>query len=281
MARVRSIKAGFSTNEKLADLGPLAHLLFACLWPHCDREGRMEDRPKRIKVLCMPYYECDVNELLDALARGPDPFILRYEVDGTKYLQVLNWQRHQTPYWREPESAIPACVLKHGRSTTKARSKPGNGRADAVLEPCSNTDARTQDKEQCKEQVLEGGCKGETASAHADPFDAFWEATPRKIGKAAAASAYKAAVKAIRERGNDNPHGFLLDRVRAFAVTPKAKGEFCPYPATWLNQGRYDDDPATWQDAGNHGDKRSGRRNDIGPGQRYDSATAKSTPLGW
>jgi hypothetical protein len=135
----------------------------------------------------------------------------------------------------------------------------------------------------------EKSIKGETPlnppivqSVEIGPFDAFWLRVPNKIGKAAAKGAYAAAVKALRARGQDDPHGFLLDRMTAFSQTPKAGGDFCPHPATWLNQGRYDDDPATWQDAGNSGAKRNGRRDDIGPGQRYDPAAAKSTrTIGW
>lgn len=282
MARTRNIKEGFSTNEQLAELGPMAHLLFAALWPHCDREGRMEDRAKRIKVRCLPFYECNVDELLEALAGGPEPFIIRYEIDGKKYLQVINWHTHQKPYTREPESVIPAYKPKSCKSTAKS-----------VRASCSGTKARNRKEMGTEMGTGEGGCKGETPSVDAastppvqpkssEPFDVWWSAVPNRVGRGEASTAYAKAVKAIRGRaglGGEDPHCFLLERIRAFAVTPKARGDFCPHPATWLNQGRYDDDPKVWQNAGGN---RNGRRNDIGPGQRHDPATAKSAPVeGW
>ena len=61
MARSRNIKPGFFLNDDLAECEPLARLLFAGLWCIADREGRLEDRPKRIKIEVLPYDNCDVN----------------------------------------------------------------------------------------------------------------------------------------------------------------------------------------------------------------------------
>ncbi len=46
--RARGIKPAFFKNEELAELGTVAQLLFIGLWCLADREGRLEDRPKRI-----------------------------------------------------------------------------------------------------------------------------------------------------------------------------------------------------------------------------------------
>lgn len=108
MARTRNIKPGFFTNEYLSELSPLARLLFIGLWCYADREGRLEDRPKRLKVDILPYDDCDIDELLNALANSPDKFILRYEVDGKRYIQIANFLKHQNPHIKEPASTIPA-----------------------------------------------------------------------------------------------------------------------------------------------------------------------------
>lgn len=71
MARARNIKPGFFANEDLAECEPLARLLFAGLWCLADREGRLEDRPKRIRAELLPYDMCDADSLLNQLqARG-------------------------------------------------------------------------------------------------------------------------------------------------------------------------------------------------------------------
>lgn len=98
MARLRTVKPGLFTNDLLAEIAPLGRLLFIGLWCIADREGRLEDRPRRIKAEVLPYDEADVDTLLNDLhARN---FIIRYEADGNRYIQVVNWQQWQ-PFERE------------------------------------------------------------------------------------------------------------------------------------------------------------------------------------
>ena len=105
MARTRNIKPGFFTNEELAEIEPLGRLLFAGLWTIADREGRIEDRPKRIKVAILPYDDCDVDALLEELHnRG---FITRYKVNGGSYLEITNFAKHQHIVGTEAKSDIP------------------------------------------------------------------------------------------------------------------------------------------------------------------------------
>ena len=68
MARARNLKPAFFTNDLLAEIEPLGRLLFQGLWCLADREGRLVDRPKRIKAELFPYDDADVDVLLSALA---------------------------------------------------------------------------------------------------------------------------------------------------------------------------------------------------------------------
>jgi len=130
MARTRHIKPGFFLNEDLAELDPLCRILFIGLWTIADREGKLKDKPRRIKAAILPYDECDVDEYLNQLhERG---FILRYKVcedsntsmrglrykDGTStvqvcedstsgYILIRKFYRHQHPHKNEPKAEIP------------------------------------------------------------------------------------------------------------------------------------------------------------------------------
>ncbi len=106
MPRMRILKPGFFQNEKLADVQPLGRILFAGLWTEADREGRLEDRPRRIKASVLPYDDCDINLLLHELQE--QGFILRYEVNGSSYIQIVNFTKHQQPHHKEVHSLIPA-----------------------------------------------------------------------------------------------------------------------------------------------------------------------------
>lgn len=106
LARARSIKPGFFTNEDLAEVPPLGRILFAGLWTLADREGRLEDRPNRIKVAVLPYDSVKVENLLGDLSGGG--FIVRYESNGKRYIAIPTWHLHQNPHHMEAPSDIPA-----------------------------------------------------------------------------------------------------------------------------------------------------------------------------
>lgn len=104
--RARNLKPAFFKNEALAECSPLARLLFAGLWCLADREGRLEDRPKRICAELLPYDDGSVEDLLSELRDAG--FILRYAVAGGRFIQVVNFAKHQYPHRKEQASVIPA-----------------------------------------------------------------------------------------------------------------------------------------------------------------------------
>ena len=103
--RARNIKPGFFKNDTLAELDFAGRLLFIGLWGIADRAGRLEDRPKKIKAEVFPYDEVNVDSFLGELARLG--FILRYEVEGERYIQIVHFDKHQNPHPREAPSSIP------------------------------------------------------------------------------------------------------------------------------------------------------------------------------
>ena len=67
----------------------------------------------------------------------------------------------------------------------------------------------------------------------------FWTAYPKKVGKAAALKSWKKI----------KPTAELFDRILTAVEAAKNSqqwqkdgGQFIPHPATWLNQGRWDDE---------------------------------------
>ncbi len=104
--RSRNIKPGFFQNENLVELEPQTRLLFIGLWLMADREGRLEDRPKKIKMQVFPADSWDVDSMLEGLT-GKN-LILRYKVDSKRYICIPAWGKHQNPHVNERESTIPA-----------------------------------------------------------------------------------------------------------------------------------------------------------------------------
>lgn len=93
-------------NEELGTADPLLTILFEGLWCLADRRGRLEDRPLRIKASVFPYREgLNVDEMLDWLVAHN--FVIRYTVNDARYIQVLNFEKHQRPHTSEVETEIP------------------------------------------------------------------------------------------------------------------------------------------------------------------------------
>jgi hypothetical protein len=118
--RARSIKPGICTNELLGVADPFCTLLFERLWMLADREGRLKDIPLRIKGQAFPYSDVNVEVLLCWLALNA--FIVRYEANGEKYIQINEFSKHQHPHVKEAPSTIPA-PGKHSAGTRKAKGK--------------------------------------------------------------------------------------------------------------------------------------------------------------
>ena len=128
--RSRDLKPGFFLNEVLASLPPHARILFQGLWCCADREGRLEDRPLRIKAEVFPYENVDnIDELLSALEAND--FIARYQVNGQRYIQIVAFAAHQHPHPREAPSVIPPM-----ESRKKARPRQRLGNAKDIPRTC-------------------------------------------------------------------------------------------------------------------------------------------------
>ena len=105
MARARNIKPGLFSNELLVELPAFDRLAFIGLWCLADREGRLEDRVKRIKIELFPCDDYDVEEGLARLAVAG--FISRYQVAGFSVIEIINFQKHQSPHGSEKDSTLP------------------------------------------------------------------------------------------------------------------------------------------------------------------------------
>lgn len=132
MARARNIKPAIMDNDDLAELAPLTRLLFIYLWMLADREGRLEDRPKRIAAQALPFdRNADAGAMLDDLAAAG--FICRYRVDGTAIIQITNFTKHQNPHPREAPSLLPP-----HQGNTKATPRQDQGNAKDMPSPADS-----------------------------------------------------------------------------------------------------------------------------------------------
>lgn len=105
MPRIRTIKPEFFTSEDIVSLSPLARLFFQACWCEADREGRMNWKPRTMKLRYFPADKCDIDAIAgEVVARG----LLRvYTVDGETYAYIPSFSKHQHVNPRETRSLIP------------------------------------------------------------------------------------------------------------------------------------------------------------------------------
>jgi hypothetical protein len=229
MARARNIKPALFKNEVLGVADPLLTLLFEGLWLLADREGRLEDRPLRVKGELFPYRDgLDIDSMLNWLAENG--FIVRYQVGAKRYIEIDNFVKHQNPHKNEPESEIPCasdgCIApeKIGTSTELIGSAP----ADSLSLDSPSSDS------------LIPQSPDSPPKAATDLFASFWKLYPNKVGKKDAAKAFTKLK--VTQPLFDVIAQALANQAMSLAWR-KDGGAFIPHPATWLNGERWKDEP--------------------------------------
>lgn len=249
MARSRNIKPGFFKNEILAEIEPLGRILFSGLWILADRDGRLEDRPKRIKAEILPYDNCDANDLLNQLEQGD--FITRYEVNGENYIQIVNFLKHQNPHKNEVASVIPAPpknIKKYPEKIESDTEKIGTTPADSLLlipdsfnlipeENICVSDEQDQTENAPAEKPETGGAQRNAGKGdeYTPEFEAFWSIYPRRVGKTAAFKNWKTRLK------DKVKPDLLITTAQNYAISCRENGteeHYISHPKTFLGPSK-------------------------------------------
>lgn len=95
MARIRTIKPEFWTNERVMECSANARLLFIGMWNFADDLGRLVLAPKTIKAQIFPSDDFSFDTVSGMILElSKNGLILIYEVGGKEFLQIVGWQ-HQ------------------------------------------------------------------------------------------------------------------------------------------------------------------------------------------
>ena len=100
MARIRTLKPEFWTDEKVVAISPLARLLFIGMWNFVDDYGRGEYSPARLKMQILPADPADINDLLAEISGKL--LINVYTIGGKEYFEVCGFSKHQKLDHRTP-----------------------------------------------------------------------------------------------------------------------------------------------------------------------------------
>jgi len=210
MARSRNIKPAFFQNEDLVELNYSTRLLFIGLWCLADREGRLENRPKKIKMQLFPADDLDIPKSL--LSLGSKNLVTMYSVGCRDYIQINNFLKHQHPHHKEVPSSIP----KQG----KTRVRLGQDR----LIPDSLNPIKTLDQ-----------------SAIDQEFDKFWLSGIKKVNKKKSKAMFTSILKKTKDQGWSEFTEILIEDVKS-RLDSNQLGFSEMHPTTYLNGERWRDE---------------------------------------
>ena len=241
MSKGRMLQNRISKSMKLASLSnDTARLLYTWMLSHLDSNGNFYADPVMVNNIVFCRLQKPLNSVTAALDELANiGLIIRYRIDGEVYLNYPDFFEKQpklNPY-KETDPEIPMMTQE---SRIANASVTPEQRSHNIIK-----DNIIKDKHAQKRQIPKEG------------FEDFWKSYPRKVNKAEAIQAWnKANIPSLE---------FILKVIESQIKSDQwneANGKFIPYPSSWLNKERWNDELPT---GGNGNGARSYRR----PGASY------------
>lgn len=207
----RIVKDSIRTSKSVNALTDFQFRLWLYLITYVDDYGRGSADAEILKGFVFPrrksVTEAQIQRGLDDLATTG--MIRLYEADGEPYFCFPNWDKHQ-------------------RIQTKRSKYPDPSESTVIhREPPPESESKSE-----SESELES----ETNARARDAFDAFWAAYPKKVGKEAARKSFAKVRVPVDQLIS------AVERQKCSEQWTKDGGRYIPNPATWLNQGRWEDE---------------------------------------
>lgn len=103
------ISGSIFADEWFGPLDFFEKTLWIGLFAACaDDQGRLQDNLYIVRSALFPYQDIPIEQIETALMQfATDGKIIRYQADGHRYIQIINWFEHQQPKWANP-SKYPA-----------------------------------------------------------------------------------------------------------------------------------------------------------------------------
>ncbi|CAL62423.1 Hypothetical protein HEAR2292 [Herminiimonas arsenicoxydans] len=213
MARIRTIKPDFWTDEKLTECSMSARLFFIGMWNFADDNGNLTRSAKKMKMQIFPAESCDCEELIQELmAIG---VLVEYSVDGDKYMHIKGFTKHQVIN-RPSNSSIPKPLaiddsLKTHGALTKGREGKGKEEEGKGIPP---------------------------AAEYSPEFEIAWNGYPERPG-ANKKNAYKAWNARLKAGVDFTQITLGVDRYAHYCNVMKVEPQFIKQPETFFGPSEH------------------------------------------
>lgn len=151
MARIRTIKPDFWTDEKIVELSFEARLFFIGSWNFADDNGNLQRSSKKLKMQIFPADAIDCEPIIQSLITHG--LLTEYSVKDEKFLHINGFNKHQVIN-RPSKSALPVpetgstptplteSSLTEGKGEGVGSGREGKGR-ERIKTESSSTDVGT------------------------------------------------------------------------------------------------------------------------------------------
>src|SRR3954470_2822090 len=226
MARTRLLHPEQTIDEDVNALSIHARYVWAFLPCHADRDGRLVDKPFALKLQILPVEPVDMDGLLAEIAEKG--FIVRYQVDGKRYIAIRTFPRHQHPHRNEAESVVPPPPLSGNVASTpvQGQAPSGNVASPSVLGPSRDGPSASRPKDRGSRNYpsasihgpsCTGGSRGDPVSEISPP-DPTEQRTEHAPPPAVLAAPRPVAPPAGNENGITDP---LPSKLSAYDLTQR------------------------------------------------------------
>ncbi|MFH2061238.1 MAG: hypothetical protein ABIJ59_20425 [Pseudomonadota bacterium] len=215
MAKGRMLQNRISKSKKMAGLSnDTVRLLYTWMLPHLDVNGNFYADPVMVNNLVFTRLGHSVKVIASALDELSDKgLIIRYQINGEIYLNYPDFLEKQ-PYLNPAREGLPDIP------TLTEESLVSN--SGVITEFCLPSKVKIS-----KDNI----------NAEKDSFDIFWKAYPRKVNKREAEQKWK-----TKKHPPLNVILEILEKQKKTENWKKSNGQFIPYPSTWLNAERWNDE---------------------------------------
>lgn len=172
--------------------------------------------------------DCEAVDCLIGAEEGTTSRIIEAMIDRglVECGRVTSWDKRQPKREREDNSSGRVKAFRQ-----KNHQETPNETKECNVTPCNATQSQeTPRREEKREEAKQ------TSSATPAGFAEFWDAYPKKVGKIAAMKAWRRCKADLGDVIN------AINRQKSCERWTKQGGEFIPNPATWINEGRWEDE---------------------------------------
>ena len=236
----RIIKESICTSENIDQLTAFEETVFIRLMVNADDFGRFDGRAKILSARLFPLKNVTPEEMTDALqSLVSADLVTVYEVDGKPYVHLNSWDKHQSTRASKSKYPSPSESTCKQLQANEIKCKQMNANVHVIQSNPIQSESISESESEYDNRNPSPRRK-EPAKDDID-FEVFWQAYPRKESKPAAKKAFDKI----------HPDEELMQKIissinswKQSAQWQENGGQFIPYPASWLNQQKWNDQPS-------------------------------------